>query len=215
MIDTHVIDEVANGKYTRGTYVIDDEKKLVSYELFGGAVSIAVIEQFVKLSNHTGYTFQTKFNGKELSVSPGMTEEQVKKNFFGENYKPEADIDTYAIDKVANGKYTRGTYVVDKEKKVVSYELFGGAVSIAVIEQFVQLANHTGYTFQTKFNEKEISISPGMTEEQALEKYIKSKRTNLSESQNTQTAQESRDAPQVKRNIFNIFGLFKRGNQNG
>ncbi len=178
VIDMYAINEVTNGEYTKGTYEIDDEKKIVSYKLGAGAISVAVIEKFTALANHTGYTFQTKFNDKELSVSPGMTEEQVSKNFFGKNYVAPKKIDTYAIDEVANGKYTKGTYEIDDEKKVVSYKLGAGAVSVAVIEKFTALANHTGYTFQTKFNDRELSVSPGMTEEQVTEIWQRQQREN-------------------------------------
>ena len=225
MIDLQAINEVAEGWYTGGTYSVDDEKKLVSYKLKGGAMSVSVIEAFVRLANHTGYNFQTNFNEKELLVSPGMTDEQVKKNFFGENYEAPKKIDTYSIDEVANGEYTRGTYEVDDEKKVVSYKLKAGAVASSVIEKFTELANHTGYVFQTKFNNRELSISPGMTEKQALETYNKSQlmhiKTDLLKSQNSQTTQEYKDAPQVKenrttfdRNIFSRFGLFRRRTPN-
>ena len=180
-IDTEAINKVANGEYTSGTYVIDDEKKVVSYTLRAGAVSLAVIEDFVKLANHTEYTFTTKFNNRELTVSPGMTEEQVKKSFFQDSYREEK-IDTYAINKVANGEYTSGTYVIDDEKKVVSYTLRAGAVFGEVVEKFTELANHCGYTFQTKFNNHDLIASPGMTEKQVVEQFNnKTKQNRLNE----------------------------------
>ena len=174
MIDTAKIDEMTKGEYTRGSYTIDDESKTVSYKLGGSAVSISVIEGFVKLANHTGYNFQTKFNDKEIFVSPGMTDEQVKKDFFKENYK-ESPLDTYAIDDAANSFYTGGTYTIDDGSKTVSYKLHAGAVSTAVIEKLTELANHTGYNFQTKFNNNDLVAKPGMTEEQVRTAYLKNK----------------------------------------
>ena len=174
MIDITRIEKMAHGDYTRGTYKIDDDKKIVSYKFGHGAVSVAVIEEFVKLANHTGYTFQTSFNDRELSASPGMTEKQVKDSFFGENKEStNQKLDVYSIDEMAHGDYTRGTYKIDNDKKIVSYELGHGAVSIAVIEKFTELANHTGYVFQTNFNGYDIIASPGMTEEQVKKAFKK------------------------------------------
>ena len=99
-------------------------------------------------------------------------------------------IDTYAIDEVANGEYTRGTYVVDDEKKIVSYTLGIGAVSVAVIEKFTELANHTGYTFQTKFNDCDLVASPGMTEKQVFEQFDKNMKTKEKKEKNNKKTQK-------------------------